>query len=433
MASSPLTLPPPPASPGASSQQYSHPQFGSANANFMTIPVDGSQSTGVADGPLGSWFGKTVSYIMEVRYFNTFRADRVPTRDRTVRTPTRSGIFRTMRDGNICWREEKVTTRVQFYAAYNEVQRYELWRINLTQEAYYEFVTGLGGVAVDAAIDLPAAGAAVAGERAAAAAAAEGVAISAHGARLAVASRALGAVGATYLMFQVFTGAYVAISGGTRNAAGDLQSEGWEFVRSFEADPVEEEPEETWELVGSARPCTPAELEETTTLLDRAGTWIGDKLNSTKKKLIAGATATVLVIGGFLGLNGDGDGAATPTATVAATATSSAVNSNTGDPGAATATAPASTQQANAAGVPAAFDTVPGAGQVLVFRLDNVDFVPAGLTTIPAHLPQCSYEHVHGGEITSLLPVNGAFVKKKEHLGECGFGPPNFFLIADPR
>ena len=240
--SSPLQLPPPPASPGASTQRYSHSQFGARNANFMTIPQDGSQSTGTADYFLGSWLGKTVTYINEIRYFNTFRADRVPTRDRTTRTATRSGVFRVRRDGNTCWREEKIVTTIQFEAAYNEIQRYELWRINLMQESYYEFVTGLGGVAVDAAIDLPAAGAAVASERAAAAAATEGVALSAGGARLAFASRALGVAGATYLMFQVFTGAWVAWSGGTRNAAGDMRNDGWEFIRLFYADPVDEEP-----------------------------------------------------------------------------------------------------------------------------------------------------------------------------------------------
>ena len=84
-------------------------------------------------------------------------------------------------------------------------------------------------------------------------------------------------------------------------------------------------------------------------------------------------------------------------------------------------------------GIPATFETVAGSGQVLIFRLDGVDFVAAGLETVAIHLPFCTYEHVHGGKIRSLVPVNGVFVERTEHLGDCGFGPPNFFVVPDPR
>lgn len=426
MTNSPLQLPPPPASPGASTQNYSHSQFGDMNANFMTIPQDGSETTGTADYVLGSWFGKTVTYINEIRYFNTFRADRVSSKDRTVRTPTRTGEFRIARDGNTCWREEKISTRVQFYAAYNEIQRYELWRINLTQENYYNFVTGLGGVAVDAAIDLPAAGAAVAGERAATAAAAEGVALSAGGARLAFASRALGVVGATYLMFQVFTGAWVAWSGGSRNAAGDMLNDGWEFIRAFEADPVDEEPEESWEMVGQPYPCSATEmsLPETVSLPTRVIRWVADRTRSTRARIATGVTTAIVVIGGFLGLNSGGDNAQPPPVTPSAAASVAAT----------TAPTAAATTGQQSSRIPAEAEATAGPGQVLVFNLENVDFVAAGLTTIPAHPPNCSYAHVHGGEITSLLPGgNGSYITRTEHLEECGYGPPNFFLIDDPR
>lgn len=402
----------------------------------MTIPQDGSTSTGEVDdwggfNPL-AWFDKQVTYINEVRYFNTFRAERVPSRDRITKTPRRTGIFEDRRDGNMCWREEKVITDVKFEAAYMEVQRYELWRINLTQENYYEFVTGLGGVAVDAAIDLPAAAGGVAAERAAASAAAEGVALSAGATRLAVASRALGAVGVTYLLFQIFTGAWVAYSGGARNAAGDMLNEGWEFIRHFYADPVDDEPEEAWEVVVAPHPCTEAEKEATRTLIGDARAWIGDQLGTARGKLVAAGTAAVIVIGGILGFGGSDEAetaetTATATASAAASATEAA-ESTPIDFG--TPTPAASVLN----GTPAAFDTEPGPGQVRVFYLDGVDYLTDGLTTMGAHPPNCEYEHVHGGEIRSLLPgPDGEYLTRTEHLGNCGFGPPNFFLIDDPR
>jgi hypothetical protein len=78
-------------------------------------------------------------------------------------------------------------------------------------------------------------------------------------------------------------------------------------------------------------------------------------------------------------------------------------------------------------------DEVPE-GRVLVFLLDGVFFDATGLATIDAHLPFCSYRHVHGGTIKSLIPQSdGSYVERSEHLGECGFGPPNFYVIPDPR
>lgn len=86
------------------------------------------------------------------------------------------------------------------------------------------------------------------------------------------------------------------------------------------------------------------------------------------------------------------------------------------------------------AATPAAFgDQVPD-DHVLVFVLDGVYYLPGGLQVIDAHLPFCSYVHVHGGTISSLLPgPGGSPLTRSEHLGECGFGPPNFFIVSDPR
>lgn len=47
---SPLSnLPPPPSSPGAGTQTYGYGQYGPNAEQFMTIPQDGSTSTGAVD------------------------------------------------------------------------------------------------------------------------------------------------------------------------------------------------------------------------------------------------------------------------------------------------------------------------------------------------------------------------------------------------
>ncbi len=70
------------------------------------------------------------------------------------------------------------------------------------------------------------------------------------------------------------------------------------------------------------------------------------------------------------------------------------------------------------------------AGKILTFYLGGVFYDAAGLVTIDAHLPFCSYRHTHGGPIAPVKPAGGASVS--EHLGECGYGPPNFYLIDRP-
>lgn len=68
-------------------------------------------------------------------------------------------------------------------------------------------------------------------------------------------------------------------------------------------------------------------------------------------------------------------------------------------------------------------------GWMVVFVLDGQWFHGSGLRV--AQPDACDYIHVHGGPIT---PVNSeTFFFKSEHLGECGFGPPNFLMVPIPR
>ena len=439
-------MPAPPAAPGAADQTYGYPNLGPTGGQFMTIPQDGSTSTGEVDeylveigesgipNPL-AWFDKQVTYINEVRFFNTFRSERRPQYDKRTETKRRTGEFKTRRENGMCWREEQVLVDVHVEMAYSEYQRYEIWTINQSQEAYYEFVTGFGGTTVDASIDLPAAaagarataaaGAAAAGARAAqatGAAAAEGVTLSAGAARLALASKALGVVGTTYLMFQVFTGAWVAFSGGTKNAAGDLTAEGWDYIRTYHADSYDEPTVTTWEAVEEPHPCSDAENDQTGYVPSGFSEWVRAGVRSGRVKVLTLITCGGVILGvaaATQGGGGDPDTTPTPTPAVAAATVTGATD--------ATATV-------EAVETPVAIDAEPGPGQILVFRLDGVDFFPDGLVHTDAHVPNCEYQHVHGGPITSVLPgPDGRPLIRTEHLGDCGFGPPNFYLIPDPR
>ncbi len=442
MSGSPVVLPTPPI-PGASTVKYGYPQFGPSHEQFMTTADPGSKSSGLVD----KWkyinvfrlFGKHAHYMNEYRWFNEFRAERRPQHDKRTRgAVTRTGEFKVFRQGNMCWRAERVQVEMKLELAYDELQMYEMWRINLSQEAWYSFFTGYGGVMVDAGIDLPAAGGAAVAARATTAAAATGAAPSTAALRLGAASRALGLVGWGYLWFQIGTGAVVVISGGAKNAAGEKLSTGWEFVRTFWDSAITEDIVEEWEAVEAPHPCTDAECEvaETALVIPGAQTPIGSGIGWRSAKFLAGGGVVIAIIIGALftfpkGGTPNPTPTPTPTAAVAtATPTASATEVSAATPfDFGTPTPPAS-----AFGTPAAYDTAPGPGQVLVFQLDYVDFLADGLTTIPAHEPFCSYEHVHGTEITSLLPgPDGEYLKRTEHLGECGYGPPNFFLIDDPR
>jgi hypothetical protein len=132
--------------------------------------------------------------------------------------------------------------------------------------------------------------------------------------------------------------------------------------------------------------------------------------------------------------------APTPTPSPPPTPTPSPTPPPTPLPSATAPPTPSATPTETATAVPTATPTpaslgqsVP-AGSVLVFILGGVMFEVDGLSVVGAHPPYCEYEHVHGPAIRSLLPLpDGTFITRTEHLGECGYGPPSFFIVADPR
>ena len=123
----------------------------------------------------------------------------------------------------------------------------------------------------------------------------------------------------------------------------------------------------------------------------------------------------------------------TDTATPTETATTEPTPTPTEPAPAPTGTAtPTETATPEPTPMPATPDSAVPEGSVLVFLLDGVFYLPTGLHVEGPD--ECSYNHVHGPTITSLTPgSNGEFITRSEHLGACGYGPPNFFIIVDPR
>jgi hypothetical protein len=266
---------PSPPPPGAPTAQYGYPNLGPQGHQFATIPDADSASSGRGEITSGE-LPITVSYVNETRWFNVFRAERRPQADVTKERVTPTGHTRVRSDGGMCWNEQEVVVTTIVEQAYDELQRYEVWRINTTLEGYYEFFTGFGGTTVDFAVD----GSALAAEgvsQALGSAAAEtaglvgagaggdlGAAMATASLRNAAtvtgaAARALGLAGWGYLVFQVTTGAMVWFQGGSRNAAGDKLSEGWETLRRFYEDPIETDERTEWRAVDEPHPCSGAE------------------------------------------------------------------------------------------------------------------------------------------------------------------------------
>ena len=354
-------LPDPPA-PGASTSVHRYPELEHPDPDqrgepFKRGAVPGSHTTGVAgDGhwwrwfnPL-RWFGKTVSYVSETRYFNEFRMERRPQNDRYGdERAAATGEREVRRTGNVCWTVEKFIVSRPVELAYDELVRYEIWMINLTQTSYYSFVTGGGGQAIDVAAGTATAGlegaavsataaaggsaaveatmARIAAERAAGAtvvhltqAEVSGVLANATG----VAARVTGLAGWGFLVFQGSTAAWVAWSGGSANAAGDKIAEGWEFHRRYWDDPIQEDREE-WRVVVPPHPCSEAEAS-TAKLI--AGTDFTRQMRWWLLGLPIGAVALAVALIAFAqrGDNtgsgsGGGGGGATATATATDTAT----------------------------------------------------------------------------------------------------------------
>jgi hypothetical protein len=267
-------MPAPPA-PGAPTLQYGYPGLGAQGHQFATIPDADSASSG--RGEITSLeLPVTVSYVNETRWFNTFRAERRPQDDKTSERVTPTGRTRVRQADGKCWNEQEVVVTTLVEQAYDELQRFEVWRINTTLAGYYEFFTGMGGTTVDFAVDGTAIAAQGASQALGSAAAETAALIGAGGggdlgAAMATASlnnaaaitgaaaRALGAVGWGYLVFQVTTGAMVWFQGGTTNAAGDKLHEGWETLRRFLDDPIETDERTEWRAVDEPHPCSGVE------------------------------------------------------------------------------------------------------------------------------------------------------------------------------
>lgn len=420
---------------------YGYPALGPSGGMYLRMLDEGSQSSGLAGGTTVlrylnpfRWFGTTITYINETRRFNDFRLQRVPTLETEETEERRTGERRERSEGGWCWTEEQVIRTRYRVPRYIEEQRYEVWTINQTKESYYAFLTGGGGVAVDVAIDgaaaLQAAGAMELSSMAAGASGTWlGAELSASAAATAASAQAFALVGWGVLCFQGTTAAWVYSQGGATNAAGEMTHSGWDFHRRVlgARERISEHAE--WDVVVPRHPCESPHMDPPRTEPPRVRTGGGEGSVITPGGRILSSGPMMMLIG-LIGLlllalgatililrAGSGDGAV-GTTSVSATA----APGETAPPG------------ETAAGVPAAWDTEAGPGKVRIYRLDGVDYVAEGIQTVGAHPGFCEYEHVHGGPITALLPDgSGSFPTRGERDPECGFGPPNFFVVDDPR
>jgi hypothetical protein len=249
---------------------YGYPQLGGSGGNFATIADPASTSSGLAGGTTVlrylnpfRWFGKTITYMNETRWFNDFRLARVLAADKEETEERKTGERRERNEGGWCWTEEQVVRTRYRSQAYSEEQRYEIWTINQTQESYYAFLTGAGGVAVDATVDgtaaLQAAGATALRGMAAEVGAATlaGAELSSAAAATAASAEVFGVVGWGFLVFQASTASWVYFNGGATNAAGDKTSEGWAVFRRVFAEREQVAQETVWVMLGERRPCRP--------------------------------------------------------------------------------------------------------------------------------------------------------------------------------
>ena len=237
---------PDPPAPGAPTLVYDYPNLGKREWNYRTH-VD--MSTAVTEENM---LGIDVSYVVETRWFNAFRAEHVAMYDvkGTERVPT--GRTEERQENGLCWTVEEVTVRYWEQLAYDESVQYEIWRINTTKDEYFQFFTGTGGVAVEAGAGITQAGAAKVATnlaaRSAAMASTLGATASAQGATVALLSDAAVVVGATGQVVLVGATAFLATTSiwvshfeddrmvdgaGSRNATGRKEAEGWKLVRRF--------------------------------------------------------------------------------------------------------------------------------------------------------------------------------------------------------
>ncbi len=154
------------------------------------------------------------------------------------------------------------------------------------------------------------------------------------------------------------------------------------------------------------------------------------------------------VIAGNLAAGPAPTGSPTPAPTAAPTSSPTAVSTPaltatptppptvaaTSNPTPSATVAPSPTPTAAPQPIPATLDTPVPDGMVLVYEYEGVYYIPIGLSSASAHVPNCSYPHLHGPAMQSLLPgSDGEYLGLEEPLGQCGFGPQDLYLIDDPR
>lgn len=340
---------PDPPPPGAPTLTYSYPNQGRPGKNYVT---DTDMTTALTEKNM---LGIQVSYVVETRWFNSFRAEHVAMYDRSHTERVATG--RTERHHNaagMCWTLEEVAVRKYDELGFYESIQYEIWRINETRDEYYQFLTGVGGVVVEAnalAATTSAANASTTLSTASAQLASTlGTAASTEGVTVALLSDAAVVVGAAGQAIGVGVTAFLATTqvvvwwneddrmtdgAGARNAAGVKLAEGWQNVRLFWDRPILVDEQFEWRTLVEMHPCTPEERpldDPTLPAPRRVSTGEGKTVREERKAslfrmALLPAGLLLIAILAAIGLNQRNQERAgtTPTASVTASPTSTAV------------------------------------------------------------------------------------------------------------
>ena len=259
-------------------ETFADPRLGPPGFMHQRIPQ--GQSTGLVDGwynPL-RWFGKTVTYVTELRRFNTFKRDPAGTEPREQVAATTGNPRRAQRKDGLCWEEEQVTIHVEVRTKTLILGYYEYWSVNTTLESYLDGVLGNEGLTVNVGVDGTAGAATIgagvlkaqAAATAADAAAAGGVAgtagemsataLAAGSGALATTAGVAGALGFGVLVFQGTTWIFVRGTDTTSTEASEEKiTDGWEIDHIEYGDWEVVDRRTEWRQITEPHPCAPDE------------------------------------------------------------------------------------------------------------------------------------------------------------------------------
>lgn len=114
-------------------EEFSRPDLGAPGGEV------GREIEGTSTGR--TWWGKSVTYVVERRYLNRYRRERGSEPERRTE---RTGRVREATDGTLCWEESEEIENI-YYHDFDLVEvAWEQWLVNQTLQSYYDHVNSWG-------------------------------------------------------------------------------------------------------------------------------------------------------------------------------------------------------------------------------------------------------------------------------------------------